>query len=248
MIDLVSFADKYQLDVCRKWALDWILRLTTGSPVLLTLHPSTLAALYYLYHRLQGFHPDRMRTAWYERVSTEELPLSDALDAAEGCGDQTFLTRLYCLHLRRMGEHPSFVTPTPSPADDIAPIHFQRMSAGHAALSLAWIRLRDERIDFPFVAGWCTSELEHATQCLPRWHARWLDAIHAAEDAKPLIVDMDTRVPLLHGYLSNHSARREDGGEWHCFNKFLISNLPWMRRKKFDLVEYFFPSESLAVV
>ncbi|KAJ6578747.1 hypothetical protein DFH09DRAFT_1448868 [Mycena vulgaris] len=182
-----------------------------------------LAALHGLYHRLEGNEAycglNLIIRVWCVRVETKELPVSGALDAAAACGDSETLAGLYCVQLRRMKGHARMLERTPFPVDNISPIHFQCMFAGYCSLSLAWDRLQDKAVPFPFVTGTCASDREHTTQCIPCYQTQWKEAIHVAEGQCPDVTKMLDRVSSVIQHLRNCRGL-ENGKKWECFHDF----------------------------
>lgn len=269
IIAVAAFANKYEMGDWREWALTFISRrildqteislVAAGKLIkatrrnqLMNLGVQDLADLHGLYHRLDG--PDAVKnrdlimTTWSGRVATNQLPVSGALEAAAACGDQDSLAHLYCLQLRRMKAHARLLEPAPFPSDDIAPIHFQRMFAGYASLSLAWDRLREQAPPFPFHPESCASEREHTVQCVPRYETWWKDAIHAAEAKWPDITKMAARVSAVLRYLRNVWGMGDDGTKWNCFGDFFESpNGLGEVAKNFYLTAHFFPEKKSRV-
>ncbi|KAJ7800438.1 hypothetical protein B0H13DRAFT_2688387 [Mycena leptocephala] len=221
IIAVAAFSNKYELETWKTWALLFISRRVDDK----TLSGTDLAALYRLHHHLDdSCRKNILSDLWYMRIEKEELPISDAMESAEACGDLRFLTRIYCLQWRRMTRHASVLAPTAFPTDNIASIHLQRIYAGYCSLALAWNRLREQPIPFPCQVGWCISKQVHITECIPRYNARWADAIREVEKTTPDFTDMSSRLYGLSLYLSNH-RELENGDKWKCFNVFSESKM-----------------------
>ncbi|KAJ7443248.1 hypothetical protein B0H11DRAFT_2204296 [Mycena galericulata] len=239
IVAVAAFADKYDIGNWKHWALSFLARrvfdpaermTSPGRPdrqppaatSLLDISAQSLEGLYVLYHHL-GDNAKRnlvMRT-WCERVEAKEFPASGPLNAAEATGDIRARTDLYCILLRRMKEQAGLLEPIQYSVDNILPVHFHRMFAGHTSLSITWERLRSECFPFPFVAESCKSSLEHTTHCVPRYERRWKEAILAAEIRWPDPTNFrDRLLQLILEFLSKPRVT----GNWKCFLDFLTSS------------------------
>ncbi|KAJ7464302.1 hypothetical protein B0H11DRAFT_2198109 [Mycena galericulata] len=258
IVAVASFADKYDIGNWKHWALSFVARrvfdpperkvaskkLDQQPPVatpLLDISAHSLESLYVLYHRL-GDHANRnlvMRT-WCDRVEAKKLPAADAMNAEKAFGDAKALLALYIIQFRCMKSHAHLLEPTPFPVDNIAPIDFQRMFAGHTSLSLAWERLRSEYLPFPFQAGSCVSLHTHTAQCLPLYQKRWKEAMRDAEICWPDITNFYNRLVAMHDYLRTYNWLEDDG---KCFLDFLDSRNGTKSFKNFRVDAHFFPEK-----
>ncbi|KAJ6589694.1 hypothetical protein B0H19DRAFT_1249221 [Mycena capillaripes] len=230
IIAVAEFAEKYEMADLKKWALSFISRRIFCSPPangkqpLVDLPEQDLAALEELYRRLDGEvareYRDLIMATWCTRVEKKGLPMAGVLRAAGSGGISSFLSQLYCVQLRRMKIHARVLTPTPfKPSDNIPPVHLQRIYAGYCSLSLAWDRLRDVGVYYPYQPGTCPSERHHTKVCLLRYEKRWKEAISAAETIQPDVTRMQKRLAVVVHYLRKNTDL-EDGRAWECFSRY----------------------------
>ncbi|KAJ7477795.1 hypothetical protein B0H11DRAFT_1916972 [Mycena galericulata] len=136
---------------------------------------------------------------WLGRIVENDLPISEALNAAEATHDRRFLTSLYKVQLSRI---PTIATnmfhPTKLSMDGIAPAHMQRILAGFWSLSLSWSVLRQNMIALPRHA--ICSEEYHNTICIPAATSIWINAVAQAE--KISISEMKDRINVVKQHLS----------------------------------------------
>ncbi|KAJ7830009.1 hypothetical protein B0H14DRAFT_3465198 [Mycena olivaceomarginata] len=195
IIAVAEFAEKYEMVDLKEWALSFIYRRIFAPPTvkakqpLMDLPDQDLAALHELYRRLNGDvayeYRDLIMATWCTRVEKNGLPIAGVLRTAEASGQHAYLAELYCVQLRRMKGHARVLTPTPFPSDDIPPVHLQRIYAGHCSLSLAWDRLHEVGVHYPYQPGKCPSERHHTKVCVSRLKKRWKEAISASEGIQP---------------------------------------------------------------
>ncbi|KAJ6605387.1 hypothetical protein DFH09DRAFT_1121306 [Mycena vulgaris] len=121
----------------------------------------------------------RTSSLWLDRIRTD-LPIAEALDAAESHNDRTFLITLYELFLSQMPTTtPTVFYPASFPLHGIRPVHIQRILAGYWSLSVSWNQFRQlvvpmsRRIECPLD--------RHKDKCLPAYKSQWAAAIGEAK-------------------------------------------------------------------
>ncbi|KAJ7448887.1 hypothetical protein B0H11DRAFT_1928920 [Mycena galericulata] len=194
ILAVAHLAHKYEMTTWETWAFLVIDHL-------IDRHPSGLSspefvAIYHLCR--QRFAEDvgaKISAQWLGRITSNELPISDALNAAEASHDRHFLTSLYKVQLSRI---PTTTTnmfhPTKLPMDGIAPVHVQRILAGFCSLSLSW--------------------KYHNTICIPATTSHWINAVTQAE--KISISEMGYRINALKGHLSVQLSPRNTYESERC--------------------------------
>jgi hypothetical protein len=149
ILAVAHLAHKYQMMTWETWAFLVIDNLIEQHPR--GLSSPEFVAIYHLCRRsFAGDLGAKTSAQWLGRITRNELPISDALNAAETSQDRHFLTSLYKIQLSRM---PTTTTnmfhPTELPMHGIAPVHVRRILAGFCSLSLSWSQVRQNMIVLP---------------------------------------------------------------------------------------------------
>ncbi|KAJ7768973.1 hypothetical protein B0H16DRAFT_1518801 [Mycena metata] len=243
IIAVAKLAHKYEMNAWEQWALQFLARRVINQD---KIRPQDVQLLHNLYDRLQEYTMrDRIMQSWCRFVETNDLPIGAAMEAADVCGDEESLARLYCIQLGRFGANADLLNPTSFLTSDTPVVHFQRMLAGYCSLSLAWDRFREDPIPYPRPEPWCSPK-QHAAQCVPLYQSRWREATQDAERKWPKVTEMEERLSWMDIYLGYHrdAGSESSGGglEGKCFTNFVMSNKMVERAKKrFYLPAHFFP-------
>ncbi|KAJ7171292.1 hypothetical protein C8R46DRAFT_1190670 [Mycena filopes] len=163
IIALARLAHKYAMEAWKAWALQFLTRRVINQS---KFGAEDVQALHSLYTQLED-DPMRARLmqSWCKFVEAGELPICDAIEAADAAGDAGCLTELYCTQIRRFGASADLFNPPSLLSTGIPAVHLQRIFAGYCSLSMAWIRFREEPI---------SSYTKHARRelwCTPQQHA-----------------------------------------------------------------------------
>jgi hypothetical protein len=136
---------------------------------------------------------------WLKRIALGDMPISDALDAAEAHNDRDFLTSLYTFQLTQIpATAPTLFQATALGMDGISPLHIQRLLAGYWSLSLSWTQFRQNIPALPRV-GTCAPD-RHDTICKPAFKSRWDNVVTDAEKAS--ITKLDVRIDTMYRHLN----------------------------------------------
>ncbi|KAJ7856484.1 hypothetical protein B0H14DRAFT_3864972 [Mycena olivaceomarginata] len=136
-----------------------------------------------------------------------ELPISDALNAAETSQDRRFLALLDKIQLSRIPTTTTIMfQPTKLSMDGIAPVNVQRILAGFYSLSSSWRQVQRNMIVLPRRAS--CSEDYHNTICIPATSTQWINGVMQAETIG--IAEMGDRINELKEYLSQSALGRAE--------------------------------------
>ncbi|KAJ7937728.1 hypothetical protein B0H13DRAFT_2302556 [Mycena leptocephala] len=206
ILAVVHLAHKYEMTAWETWGF-----LVIGD--LIRRHPSSLlshdfVAIYNLCRRAFTQESEdlwaKTTVQWLERITDNDLPISDALNAAEASHDRHLLTSLYKIQLSRIPTTAaSMFLPTKLSMDGIPPVHVQRILAGFCSLSLSWSELRQNMIALPRHAI-CSDEY-HNTICIPATTSHWINAVTQAE--KFSISEIGHRINAVIQHLSAQAPR-----------------------------------------
>ncbi|KAJ7936668.1 hypothetical protein B0H13DRAFT_2303360 [Mycena leptocephala] len=130
ILAVAHLAHKYEMMAWETWGF-----LVIGD--LIRRHPSSLlshdfVAIYNLCRRAFTQESEdlwaKTTVQWLERITDNDLPISDALNAAEASHDRHLLTSLYKIQLSRIPTTAaSMFQPTKLSMDGISPVHVQRI-------------------------------------------------------------------------------------------------------------------------
>ncbi|KAJ7939120.1 hypothetical protein B0H13DRAFT_1850855 [Mycena leptocephala] len=206
ILAVVHLAHKYEMTVWETWSF-----LVIGD--LIRRHPSSLlshdfVAIYNYCRRAFTEESEdlwiKTSVQWLERITDNDLSISDTLNAAEASHDRHFLTSLYKIQLSQIPTTAaSMFQPTQLSIDRIPPVHVQRILAGFCSLSLSWSELRQNMITLPRHAI-CSDDYHHSI-CIPATTSHWINAVTQAE--KFSISEICHRINAVIQHLSAQTPR-----------------------------------------
>ncbi|KAJ7923847.1 hypothetical protein B0H13DRAFT_2316008 [Mycena leptocephala] len=178
---------------------------------------------------------------WLERITDNDLPISDALNAAEASHDRHLLTSLYKIQLSWIPTTAaSMFQPTKLSMDGIPPVHVQRILAGFRSLSLSWSELRQNMIALPRHAI-CSDEY-HNTICIPATTSHWINAVTQAE--KFSISEIGHRINAVIQHLSAQAPRNRYVSEQCQYGSDALTPLTmWNQELARNMEGHFFVAE-----
>ncbi|KAJ7873018.1 hypothetical protein B0H13DRAFT_2349190 [Mycena leptocephala] len=244
--DILAVADlahKYEMTAWETWGF-----LVIGD--LIRRHPGSLlshdfVAIYNLCRRAFTQESEdlwaKTTVQWLERITDNDLPISDALNAAEASHDRHLLTSLYKIQLSRIPTTAaSMFQPTKLSMDGIPPVHVQRILAGFCSLSLTWSELRQNMIALPHHAI-CSDEY-HNTICIPATTSHWINAVTQAE--KFSISEVGHRINAVIQHLSAQAPRNRYVSERCQYGSDALTPLKmWNQELARNMEGHFFVAE-----